>query len=626
MLTPETRVLLTDALRPPASSAVDLAVGTTYTLDLTALLLAPLTFAALEAQASDGQIQTDPLALLESVRRYADRTTVFCQAGAIAVPAAYRSVLTFAEDSVHQVSPRRENRIFHPKTWTLRFVDEAGTYAHRFVVLSRNLTFDTSWDTILVLDEEPGAAVDTAPIGTFLRALPQLATSPLPQHRSDQIHELASTIESVTLRPPEHYTSAEVLPLGLTGANESLPLPRRATRMVAISPFLDRSLLSSLPQGRERTLVSRPETLDRLGSAALQEWTTTTLARTAERPPDEHTSNATPDDDDTDHATFDGETAAQERDRVRDGLHAKTIVADVSGESLTLTGSANLTSPAWGGNIELSVLMRGSRRRTGVQALLDGVAGQPGLRSVLENYRPDEPDGVHDPAEDTAVLIDRFHQALAGGQYRATVTAHPEPAGQERTTPSRGTLELDLTGAPGLPDGAETIIWPAALPHAQHQRPLPTEEPLAWDLTLAHITPFFAVQTEAGHGRTRARRLCVIKVNLSGDTEARRHAAMREVLRTKEDVARYLAYLLGDPVSGMETFLGSGAGAGQWGPGNAELTLFEPLVKAAALGEDSIDRVAAVVAELSKMPDGEDLIPDGFAELWAAIEEVRGDA
>src|SRR5690625_4376313 len=41
----------------------------------------------------------------------------------------------------------------------------------------------------------------------------------------------------------------------------------------------------------------------------------------------------------------------------------------------------------------------------------------------------------------TALLIDRFPQALAGGQYRATVTAHPERPGEESTAAPRGTVE-----------------------------------------------------------------------------------------------------------------------------------------------------------------------------------------
>ncbi len=104
-LTPETRVLLTDALRPPAGYRVEIAVGTTYSLNLTALLLAPLSFALFDQANSDEIGAVDPIRLLEAVRRYAEHTTVFCQAGGIHVPSNYRSILTFVEDSVLEVMP-----------------------------------------------------------------------------------------------------------------------------------------------------------------------------------------------------------------------------------------------------------------------------------------------------------------------------------------------------------------------------------------------------------------------------------------------------------------------------------------------------------------------------------------
>ena len=92
-LTPESRVMLTDALRPPAGHRLDVAVGTTYSLDLTALLLAPLSFALFDQAnsndlADDSASGLDPIRLLEAVRRHAQHTTVFCQAGGIHVPAS----------------------------------------------------------------------------------------------------------------------------------------------------------------------------------------------------------------------------------------------------------------------------------------------------------------------------------------------------------------------------------------------------------------------------------------------------------------------------------------------------------------------------------------------------------
>jgi hypothetical protein len=104
-LTAETRVLLTDALRPSAAFAVDVAFGTTYSLNLTALLLAPLSFALFDQSDTDNLGAVDPIRLLEAVRRHVDHTTAFCQAGAIHVPANYRSILTFVEDRVLEVMP-----------------------------------------------------------------------------------------------------------------------------------------------------------------------------------------------------------------------------------------------------------------------------------------------------------------------------------------------------------------------------------------------------------------------------------------------------------------------------------------------------------------------------------------
>ena len=72
--------------RPPIGYALDAAIGTTFTLDLMTLLTVPLAFTMFDWTDEDGRPRTDPLALLESVRRTAGRMTIFGQAGRIAVP------------------------------------------------------------------------------------------------------------------------------------------------------------------------------------------------------------------------------------------------------------------------------------------------------------------------------------------------------------------------------------------------------------------------------------------------------------------------------------------------------------------------------------------------------------
>ena len=45
--------------------------------------------------------------------------------------------------------------VFHPKIWLLKFKNQEGEIFYKYIFLSRNITFDRSWDTILVLDGKP---------------------------------------------------------------------------------------------------------------------------------------------------------------------------------------------------------------------------------------------------------------------------------------------------------------------------------------------------------------------------------------------------------------------------------------------------------------------------------------
>ena len=112
MLAPDDRSVLLDLLRPPPDTALDVAVATTFTLDLGAALVAPLAFAAFDAGGPG-----DPIAALEAIRSVSDRLTVFCQAGEMRVPAAASDLFGFLEHVVHEVRRPRAGALFHPKMW-----------------------------------------------------------------------------------------------------------------------------------------------------------------------------------------------------------------------------------------------------------------------------------------------------------------------------------------------------------------------------------------------------------------------------------------------------------------------------------------------------------------------------
>jgi hypothetical protein len=602
MLAPETRVLLTDALRPPDGYRVDLAVATTYSLDLTALLLAPMSFALHET--SDALEAVDGVALLESLRRYAQRTTVFCQAGGIHLPARYSPLLQFLEQSIYEVTPPNPRRIFHPKVWMIRFVAAEDRYLHRVLVLSRNLTFDRCWDTLLRLDErEAGfttASPDTKPLVTFLRALPDLAAS-VDSTRRAQVADLCGSLTDASFDVPDGFTALEFLPLGLEGA--TWPFPQSADRALLISPFLDISAATRVANiAREPRIVSRPESFDRIGPKAVgpaaQAWT---LQRPAEIGLGDDSSAA---------ERFSHEGAA-----IRDGLHAKTFVFDTGATSKILTGSANLTSAAFDGNVEFDVLLTGPTTSCGVASIWDGSAESPGLSRLAEPYEPKVMSAEELTRANLALEVDRFHTDLATRGARLDVST----AGENLVD-----LVLDLAGVDG--PGA-THVWPISLSRIQGRFLQGQAQPRWEAIDRRNITPFVAVETVAGSGSTQVSIRMVLKADLNGDVGDRRALAMSEILRDSTDVLRYLALLLSDPSLDL-----CGTGSGDRDPeddwqrraGVYDLVVLEPLMRASLRNDEALKRVANLIQELQEMQGGSKLLPEGFREIWDAVWEGRG--
>lgn len=604
MLAPEMRVLLTDALRPPDGHRLDVALGTTYTLDLTALLLAPLSFAFAE---HDGDpTHADPAALLAAVRQYSDRTTVFCQAGAIGVPAQYRRVLTFAEGCVQEVAAQQPGRIFHPKVWVLRFAAE-GDFVHRLVVLSRNLTFDRSWDTVLVLDEgDPSSAVDAAPAVDFVDALPGLCLRPMPDARLAQVRSVAESLRGVRLAAPAPFDAADLLALGIAGQPAPMPPPADAERLLVVSPFLDLGSVRSASRVPERTLVSRPDTFARLGAVSLAGWQTKVLSRHAE------TADDAPEVVEaigvvTTNPAEDG-PAPTSRSWVADGLHAKLVVADVGLRSQTVTGSANFTSAAWHGNVEFSVRLEGPVRACGVDAILKD---RDGVGALLERFDVPDDTPLVDAHEEAERALDIWHQALA--------TANPQVVVGDV---DGETTSLDVRIAVADAGPGSTRIWPITLRPDAHAQML--AEQLVWpSVAVSSVTPFLAVETTVLTDAGRVIKRCVIKADLAGDPPERQQGVIRDMLRDVEAVIRYLSMLLAQPELGAGAVLGSvvapdaaGSEAPSWL--THDLVLFEPLIRAAVRDPAAVGRIAQMVEELREV---EGLLPPEFDALWDVVQQ-----
>jgi hypothetical protein len=94
-------------------------------------------------------------------------------------------------------------------------------------------------------------------------------------------------------------------------------------------------------------------------------------------------------------------------------------------------------------------------------------------------------------------------------------------------------------------------------------------------------------------------------------------------------VLRYLVFLLGDP--SYDALFAQLAGVdvdrsrddGRPAATTTNVALFEPLVRATGRDEDALARVASLVEELRALPKGEELVPDGFDDLWDVVWQVH---
>lgn len=607
MLSPKERNLLLESLRPPEGYRLDTALCTTYSLDLMALLIAPLAFTFFDWESEGGEPTTDPNALLEAIRRHADHIHVFCQVGQISIPAAYQTLFSYLEPCVHEARAHRPGGIFHPKVWVLRYVAKGEKPRYRLLCASRNLTFDRSWDTLLVLDGEVSGRVNriNKPLSRFLQALPGLSIQRLSRPVNATIKQLEADLNRVEFQLPEHIEDVRFWPLGLPGRVE-WPFPEQADRGVIISPFLSGNTLDRLSSTSKQTLISRIDSLMVVKPAVLDSFETFSLSDVPDLGLEESTDNETVTDPDS----------------TLDGLHTKLFAFDIGDLGYVWTGSANATNAAFHNNVEFLVEMRGQARKMGAKAILaPQQKGISVLRDLLEPFSPGKEGG------DTGQqLVDRALNNLR--QYVADMELEVHA---EEVDESLYDLKLTSRGNPSRLD-AEFMIecWPITLKQdaAAQQVSVGNKVELAYrGMSFQSMTTFFAFEGQVTVNDKSGICRFVLNLPCTGFPENRRQQLLRYMLKDREQVMRYLLLLLAeDGTLSLSDLAGNlqQAGSGTQGEGfHTAIPMFESLVRALERSPEKLDHVEKLVTELQSTEEGRALLPDDFDQIWEPLWAAR---
>lgn len=602
MLSPDERVLLVDLLAPPAAGfRLERAVGTTFTLHLTALLPVPLGLAG-----ADLSRTTDPLGVLQAVRNYSDRIDVFCQAGHVSVPSQRNDLLAFLEPMVHQVRAPRPGHLFHPKIWVLRYVnDDDGEERFRFVCGSRNLTHDRAWDVVVSLEGRRTLQRRAAnrPVADFLTSLADRVPAGVTPERSAAIADLADALRYVEWERPDNVVADnDWLAFHVFGPGRRTRPNMVGYRRLVVSPFLNDDGLDAVwPDGAgECTVVSRAEELD----AAGDDWRQWLQDHADVRVLDE--AAAIPDAD-SDEAGLRWSLS---------GLHAKLYVVERGKSAHVFIGSANATDAAWGGNDELLVEIVGKVGTYGVQATV-GSEGSGFGRLLLPHTLGERV--TETPEEELRRSLENALRDFAAMTFTATVEGeHEQPLLWVRS-------DETLRQPANLPADLQLTVELLTLASQLHRPTFGSRLDHRWQLAqVEEITPFLVLRLASGSGTSRIEVSSVALARLVGDPPDRLDRVLARRIGTPSEFLRFVLLLL--QLAGREDWFPEGSGAGLFGAftmGDATAGLLEAVLTALASSPGAIDDIDRLVKRLTGTEQGRQVLPPGWDDFWPAVVEAR---
>lgn len=611
-------LVLGETLLPPEGYEVDALLATTFSLDLATALGLPLSVIRQGQFAGSTPESTSRLAVIDAIKRFAERYRVFCDAGGIHVPPRRWRALSLLDQVVVPVSmPVRSiggaadrPPSFHPKMVLVRFVREGAPARVRVVCMSRNLTSDAALDVSVVIEGEVGRPEESQRGDRLAGAIEALLPWAVrDDHRLGSgalVRSVASSVRNTRWQPPPGFQSVAFWPFGHEDSVDPVLLEGEETRLLAVSPFLSPARLRRLTaRGAAHVLVSDPDALLNVGTHALKPFGEDVyyLSTTADFAP------ASPVPDDAE--VMDDAIVT----RAVSGLHAKLFVAESRKHTRWLIGSGNATEAAVHGNAELLVELRSTNKAARIDGLIDPAEG---LGRHLIPYTPDP----GDPEEATTSRSDAEDalRALAASSFRGVAKRLDD-----------GRYSLDVLVDPLYTAGADVAF--AARPTGRDTASValrPDQVPAARFPSIARADlSSYLVVTAAG-GSEHVER--VVALLLEGVTaqELANEAVVEEVRR--HDPLDYIAFVLNeteefeygltfeddDPEDGDS----SGDRVDRDGR-MAPRALLEPLLQLLVAG-DSASLGQQRLADLEQAIEVfGDEIPEEFRQMWTALRPAR---
>ncbi|MDD3813133.1 MAG: phospholipase D family protein [Desulfocapsaceae bacterium] len=592
-------------LQPPPGFDFDAAIATSYSLDLNALLAIPIALCFKDTL--EGDLKGEKIALFEALGQLKGKLKVFYQQGNIHLPREFNRLFALLEPFLAPIVPRASDNddafcSFHPKFWLLRYrnSEDKEDVRYRLLVLTRNLTFDRSWDLAAAIE-----GVMTSESQQSHPGLLKFLSSLSPHAKGlDFLPDMLSELPNVRWHCPEGFYNLRMLPGG--GAHienkkqrfkRPIDFSSKVNDLLVVSPFLGAEALDWLAEQAHGSLYlfSRAEELNAIGEKRLVNWRCYSLNK----------------------EIVDGEEKLEQSNALSQDLHAKLIVSQNGKTSHWHLGSANASSPALGEK------NNSVPRNSEFMLRLTGTNDNVGPLVLLQEFTANDNSGLFVKHQFEAVEIDSeaispiIIRRLVHQLISADWSLHAQC--QED---GHYSLSLDIDGNLSVPK--ELTVKIGLLCRIGFEEDL--SESMAWTgLDLTHISALIPVKIIDSEGEIVERLVVQGQLTIEGG-DNRDTVVLRQLIDSPSKFFDYIRLLLQhepdkDYWLAMEE-RGKGNGKGIGGL-NWDIPIFEQLMLAAARYPEQLKRIDQLLARLEDLDSS---VPKEFTDLWRHFSpRLRGE-
>lgn len=625
-------------LSAPKDYGLDFAIGTTYSLDLDSLVGASIALGLSEE--TDTTLRENPIFLLEALRSTGNKIALFCENGRIKLPRDPTELYILLEEMVFQVNVPKKEHItkypsFHPKFWLIRYVNDENEVFYRIIVLSRNLTFDRSWDISFSMD---GKKVENSSdsirdknknLAIFLDYLKEFSTN---NDKKDKIDDIIKELDYVEFDLNNRtFEDFDFIPNGIKEdvSIEKYPLfVEDFDDLVIITPFLSKGVIRNFNQrakdnnfyqkckndsGEGRLyLFTRAESLSKLEYADCDEFKVYRLR-------DEiidgefiiseelDTLEELGEEDNLDESVSNEseKTLYQHQD-----IHAKIYFVRKGAKVDLYLGSLNASHNALKGNVEFMMHLKTNYRKFKLEKFLDDLfcgAEEGDIENPFQRVNMEEIKFVD--VEEGKIDLDFLLKDIAHLNFKSKITSQNESYKINLTIENFSIFEnedynrdLDVSVKPLLFRKVEKL----------------SENMVFEGLSKMELSTFFVLTIKKDQESLSR----VIKVETEGMPEDREKEVVSSIVNDETAFIKYVAFLLGEnPASILIGDEGSKKKTGPPTKSSVQIqlpALYEKMLEAAVDNKNKFMEVEYLIQTLSD----DKVVPEGFEELYNTFKEV----